>query len=395
MATPKKIKDSNGKYVRHPATKAWKWKIAYKDGDKWTSGYCWANDEAGAYAEIAKREQAPEITIAELTWKDGLNLWLDIHDKPGANKLAPDTIYAMCLNVKLLIEKLGNIPVSSTTKSQINDFLLSRSKVSGATANRARCVLSLANWLRRFRDVHWPWRNDDFATFNSTPKTPRREIELENIQKYLVAIDSVSEPQPGEKRYRGHPGVIEDAPGHIFRFLFLTGIRSSEACNMSEPDLNNAILTFRQKGNRARTLVCIQPVLDILNASIKEKRKHGITHDKIFFNTHGLPWNRDSLRHCWVRRLRAAKLPYRKIHEIRHTFCTLAAGEKFNEKMIQAASGHLSVEALRVYTHATKEMQIQVSEAVASKIIEKICVPTKISTKSLPKSYQNFRQKSR
>jgi len=378
MAKPTKVL-KKGKAIRrvNPDTDAieYKYKIRYKNPDgKWTSGYIWASDEKAAYAGTTKREQTPEEKAEGLTWQEGLDFWLNVHDKPGANQRADDTIYAMRLNVGLFIDHIGkHVIVSKTTKAQINGYLLTRSEVSGTTANHARKnVLALANWLRKFHDVPFPWHNDDFATFTHKPERERTHVDIDLIPKYISALEKVPQPPEGEKQYRGHPGKFENAPSYILRFIFLTGVRSSEACNLDESNFDGRVITFRQKGNRLRQIVCVPAVIKVIKDSIKAKKTSGITHSKIFFNTLGKPWNRTSLRHCWDRRIKAAGLPKRVIHEVRHTFCSLAADGQFSEKMIATASGHESLEVLRKYTHAMKGMQEQVSQHVADTLLPKL-----------------------
>lgn len=381
MATPTKVKKGKT-YVRDERGR-YKWRIAYKKNGLWTSGSVWAEKIEEAYAEIRKREQSQEDLSAALTWRGGHGLWEIAHQADGPTQLSQSYLAQVRKNIELFTEMHGDIAIATTTKGQLNQFFAMRAKVSGATANRARRLLSVANWLRRTHDVPFPLQSDDFNTYDETPARPRSEIPLDDIPRYMRLMWRVPRPIKGGVQYCGSPGKYEHAGIFILHYLFLTGVRSSEACELCESDVEGDIATFRQKGGKVRTLLCNDFIMRIIRYSMARKKRYGITHPYVFFNTRGDPWNENSLRHFWRRRLRIAaergvELPYRLIHEIRHTFCTIAGSKNFGEGMIQAASGHASVEALRRYTHAMRSMQEEVTNAVGAELIPALTKRTRI-----------------
>lgn len=373
MGKPQK-KKKNGKYVKNSKGE-YRWRIDYKlPNGKWTSGNCWAKTIEEVYQEIARRQNKVEPTD-KLTWKTGHAIWDNAHDKPGASYRSDSYRETIAHTIKLFIEMHGNIPISETTKGQLNQFFNDRAKVSGVSANRSKRILAVANWLRKFKDIEFKHRPDDFLSFDETPAKARREFPLEQIPLYIKIMTHLPKIPPDQKQYSGNLGKYKNAGALILRFLFLTGVRSSEACNLKETDLVDNTLTFLQKGRRERKLIINTEILKVIEASIRRKRRFSITHPYIFFNSRGHKWTENTIRHYWRRRIKLAnergvKLEYRLIHEIRHTFCSVGASLNFSEKMIQSASGHASVEALRRYTHSMSDMQIEVTNAVSAKLCQ-------------------------
>jgi integrase len=163
-------------------------------------------------------------------------------------------------------------------------------------------------------------------------------------------------------------GKIVKASPWIFRFLFLTGVRVSEAAGLLEENVAGGELRFRQKGNRLRSLPISKAAMREIQRSVSAKRRLGIGIPNVFFNCAGKPWNKDTIRRYWNRRIEAAGLPHRTPHEIRHTFCTLAGAEGFNVFQIQSASGHETASMLERYVHDSSEAALAVGEAVTERL---------------------------
>ena len=90
-------------------------------------------------------------------------------------------------------------------------------------------------------------------------------------------------------------------------------------------------------------------------------------HGLVFAREDGMPlWPRSFSRN-FARHARAAGLPVIRLHDLRHTWATLALGQGVHPKVVQERLGHASIAiTLDVYSHAVPAMQDDAAERVAA-----------------------------
>jgi integrase len=85
----------------------------------------------------------------------------------------------------------------------------------------------------------------------------------------------------------------------------------------------------------------------------------------IFTGTLGQPLRRGSLYKAWARATNELGLKGIRIHDLRHTGATLAAGTGASTKELMARLGHASSDAALRYQHATKDRDEAISRALS------------------------------
>jgi integrase len=79
-------------------------------------------------------------------------------------------------------------------------------------------------------------------------------------------------------------------------------------------------------------------------------------HDLVFAMPDGAPINPDNVRHDFIRLANSAELPIIRIHDLRHTYVTLALLAGVPVKVVSAIIGHKDVSTtLRIYAHVIPE----------------------------------------
>lgn len=96
-----------------------------------------------------------------------------------------------------------------------------------------------------------------------------------------------------------------------------------------------------------------------------------VDNDLVFAHEDGRPIHPDSLSQTFERRSRHAQVPRIRLHDLRHTYATLALASGVHPKIVSERLGHASVAfTLDVYSQAIPSMQAEAAENFARSIDE-------------------------
>jgi integrase len=91
------------------------------------------------------------------------------------------------------------------------------------------------------------------------------------------------------------------------------------------------------------------------------------TSEFVFRNVDGSPVSPNALSLAFQHRIKAAKVPKIRLHDLRHTHATLALAAGVHPKVVSERLGHSTVSiTLDIYSHAIPAMQEEAAERVAS-----------------------------
>jgi integrase len=91
--------------------------------------------------------------------------------------------------------------------------------------------------------------------------------------------------------------------------------------------------------------------------------------DLVFTRADGRPYHPERLSRAFKTRVRAAGLPDIRLHDLRHTWATLALQAGIPAKIVQDRLGHSTVAiTLNIYSHVTPQLQSDAASAVAAMI---------------------------
>jgi len=170
----------------------------------------------------------------------------------------------------------------------------------------------------------------------------------------------------------------------LWLLLAMTGMRRGEALGLRRTDVNPAarVLSIRQtlvlvghqphfsepKSARGRRVV----VLDSVTALALERRTNGSSPNDLVFRTEvGEPLHPASVSKRFREIVESSDLPRVRLHDLRHTYATLALQSGVHPKIVSERLGHSTVAlTLDIYSHALPTLQQEAAEHIASLIFD-------------------------
>ncbi len=187
------------------------------------------------------------------------------------------------------------------------------------------------------------------------PKT----IPLHSIESILATI--YHEHQTARTPYQRR-NALRDAA--VIEFLFATGIRISELCNLTPNEVNlyeGSILIYGKGSKERRIHIGNEDVLDILKEYEKKYHKEIVSCNHFFASQSGKPLSDQSVRRMINKYTSAASIEQHITpHMFRHTFATALLEEDVDIRYIQEMLGHSSINVTEIYTHVTLAKQREI-----------------------------------
>jgi len=92
--------------------------------------------------------------------------------------------------------------------------------------------------------------------------------------------------------------------------------------------------------------------------------------DLLFAMPDGRPYHPDRFARVFIERGRALGLPTIRVHDLRHTWATLALGAGVHPRVVQERLGHSSISVtLDIYSHVVPAMETDAADRVAALIL--------------------------
>ncbi len=150
----------------------------------------------------------------------------------------------------------------------------------------------------------------------------------------------------------------------VVEFLFATGVRISELCNMeiSKVDMVEGIFRIKGKGSKERYLqIGNQEVINQLYKYIEEWKLE-ISEGKYFFvNRYGNRYSEQAARKMINKYVEEASISLHITpHMFRHAFATLLLEEDVDIRYIQKMLGHSSIVTTQIYAEVTCKKQMEI-----------------------------------
>ena len=322
-------------------------------------------------AETIDVAKAGEYTVEK--W---VKTWYELYSKPNIREKT-QAYYETFIN-RHIIPMLGSIKLEKLTSRDIQKMYNSvrengrvravqKDSNPGMSASYVRGLhMMLHNCLGRAVKERLILRNPTEDCI--VPKIEKKEMTIlkpEDIGAYLKEAD--------------RRGVMA-----MFYLELCTGLRKGELTALLWEDLNveaKTISVSKQavgvkgggvKITRPKTETSIrrisipQQAVDLLVA------EHGNHPDSPYLFTSpitGGMYHPDSIVNLHKKILRSAGLEHIRLHDLRHTFATLALQNGVDIKTVSGMLGHYDAGfTLRTYTHATNKMQEQAAETMGSLI---------------------------
>lgn len=187
------------------------------------------------------------------------------------------------------------------------------------------------------------------------PKT----IPLHSIESILATI--YHKHRTARTPYQRRNALRDVA---VIEFLFATGIRISELCNLTPNEVNlyeGSILIYGKGSKERRIHIGNEDVLDILKEYEKEYHKEIVSCNHFFASQSGKPLSDQSVRRMINKYTSFASIEQHITpHMFRHTFATALLEEDVDIRYIQEMLGHSSINVTEIYTHVTLAKQREI-----------------------------------
>jgi len=128
-------------------------------------------------------------------------------------------------------------------------------------------------------------------------------------------------------------------------------------------------------GHSARAISLDEGTLDAIRRhriSVLERRLTGdlAESELVFSDKNGEPTKPDLVTRTFNRLSKEAGLPHIRLHDLRHTWATLALRNGTHPKVVQERLGHANISTtLNTYSHVTPGMQAEAAEQIAGLIL--------------------------
>lgn len=235
-----------------------------------------------------------------------------------------------------LFEMFGARPLASISRQEIqryHDELISRR--APATANRHLALLKRSFNLA----ILWGYLDTNPATgirMHTENNQSQRFLSIDEAKR-LWAVLSTEHNQIAAK---------------AIKLMLLTGVRREEALQARWEDIDQERLLWNlpiTKSGRQRFVMLSETALAVIN----ELPGRSCSHYLFPGAKPGKPLN--NARKCFQRALKVAGLTHLRIHDLRHTFASLAINNGASLYEVQHLLGHASNKTTQRYAHLASE----------------------------------------
>jgi len=206
------------------------------------------------------------------------------------------------------------------------------------------------------------------------PRVPKREMQTWSAEELRTFLEST-------KDSRLYP---------LWRFLSQTGLRRGEALGLQLDALDldaGKVMVRRQrkqdgyaveegpmKSDARRSISIDGGTVEALRAQLQQQLDDAAEWGEawqasghVFVREDGSPWHPDRISKLFDQAAKAAPVPRIRLHDLRHTWATLALRAGVHPKVVQERLGHKKISiTMDLYSHVLPDMQESAAELVAA-----------------------------
>lgn len=358
--------------------------ITGKRRQKWHSGYPTKKAAQAALAETVNAvNKGLYVEKTRQTVSEFAAEWLAAIEPT----VRPATHYSYSRNLRLhVLPYLGSAPLASVDAGTLNGLyarLLAegrRNQLGGGLSGRSvGYVHTIVH--RLFKDaVRWGRLARNPAASADPPKasaTARQELPIWSPLELRAFLSSIA----------------TDRLAALYLLLATTGMRRGEALGLRWADVdldagraairqtvivvNHQIQLGQPKTAKGTRKIELDPATV---TALREHRKRQAAErllvgrgwadqGLVFCQPTGAPMHPERVSEAFTRRTRSAGLPIIRLHDLRHTWATLALGAGVHPKVVQERLGHSTISVtLDIYSHATSALHSDAANKVAGLI---------------------------
>ena len=306
------------------------------------------------------KRQAMELrnrkTVAELL-DEYWNKYIIVHKKPSSQKSDKGIID------KSVKPALGNIYISELDLPKLIDFYNDiRKRTSASTANHHIALVSTFwNWCERYK----------YLPVNSNPckliekgKNKKIEYAVLDEQGYRAFFNAVEQGINGQSKFNTRAF-------RAIKVIALTACRHSEITKLkkSELDLDNHRLNLEDSKTKAKKVPLSQLAIQELQKALEESPADSKYVFPALRQSTKVEESELDLRKPFAWVLQTVKLPYMRIHDLRHSFASFATDMGEDIHAIKEVLGHKYTTTTEIYTHMRDTRKIETANKVVNRIM--------------------------
>lgn len=319
-----------------------------------------------------------KVTVKKMTFGEWLDKWLEDHIKIGT-RLTTYENYS-CIVKTHIRPLLGTIRLDKLKTEEIQELL--RLKLNGDKAGMGKLSSKTVILIHMIINsaIKQAMRSGiltcNVAERVTLPKKVRKEIHPMSkgqIHQFLAAI-------------------ANDRMFAAYYLLLATGMRRGELLGLkwSDIDFNNKCLRINRalaktntcgaqfsdtKTQRSRRMIpleseAIQILKRYKQRQTGEKGDLGEAYqdqDMVFCRGDGVPMHPDVFTHRFIKLTKKAGMIGFRVHDLRHTFATIALGDGIHPKIVQEILGHSNINTtLDIYSHVLPGLKEQAMDRMGS-----------------------------
>ncbi|MBI1952961.1 MAG: site-specific tyrosine recombinase XerD [Candidatus Omnitrophica bacterium] len=236
-------------------------------------------------------------------------------------------------------------PPAEVARADVLRYLMGLKESKLATTSIARKLVAIKVFFR-FLVSQGAVRTDPAGPIE-TPRLWKTLPEVLNVEEVTRLLQAVGGRKAKEVRDRA-----------ILELLYASGLRVSEAAQLTLSDLNQeaAFLRCQGKGGRERVVPVGRQALAWIGRYLTQVRPGFKTESpKLFLNRFGKPLSRQSI---WILIKRSAVAAGIKKeispHTLRHSFATHLLERGADLRVVQELLGHANIATTQIYTHVDR-----------------------------------------
>lgn len=320
-------------------------------------------------------QELPGKTVAQF-----FREWLEL----AKMRLRYSSLSGYRINIERhILPTLGEIPLADLRPEHLNKLyaeLLANGRVDGTGGLSPRTVQYTRTILQRaLKDaVRWGLVERNVTNLTDAPRVRTPEMKTwtrDEVRRFLSHVR--------RDRY------------YVAWFLaVMTGLRRGELLGLRWRDVDleagrlqirqtlvatgNVVLWSEPKTRGSRRVVVLPPdAIDMLraHASLQDREKpawsaDNIGCDVVFTKPDGSPVHPDRFTRWFARHARDAGLPHIRLHDLRHTFATLALEAGIHAKVVSEMLGHSNIViTLETYSHVLPVIHEEAAGKVSDVIL--------------------------
>lgn len=253
----------------------------------------------------------------------------------------PVTTNCYYSNLMMLCGYLGDPDVRDISRAMMIEFFLDISK---------RCLPATVNKIKSAARQFYKYLLEEDLIVKSpvnglgnakiVRKSPPSltEEEINRLFEYLT--------KPGKERER-----------FMFEFILNTGLRISEFCASDVSSVDDKdVIEVVGKGKKVRIVPLSKKVKQGIKNYFKWREQLKINSQALMVNNNGRRLTRRGALLLWKNCLKSAGIGRNlRLHDLRHTFGTLAYKRSRDLRAVQELLGHASPQTTQIYTHIDRE----------------------------------------